>query len=314
MSPACVEPQIIPVRDYDLAATLACGQAFRWRASESGKVESLALRGESVATSARSASGSTWTGVIAGRWVRLRQAEEGIVFQTAPPSSDDAPLRHYLQTEIDLAAVLASFPDDEPMRAAMTACRGLRLLRQEPWECLASFILSSTKQIVQIQQIVALLCARFGERLVVPPSHEPAFDFPSVERIAACTEQELRDCKMGFRAPNLLRTAKMIVAGEVDLLRLHSLTVEEARAELLKFPGVGNKIANCVLLFAYGFQQAFPVDVWVMKALRELYFPKRRVSEKRIARFTATHFGPNAGYAQQYLFHYMRTRDRGLED
>jgi N-glycosylase/DNA lyase len=71
---------------------------------------------------------------------------------------------------------------------------------------------------------------------------------------------------------------------------------------------VGNKIANCVLLFAYGLQQAFPVDVWVMKALRELYFPKRRVSEKRLARFTATHFGPNAGYAQQYLFHYMRTR------
>jgi N-glycosylase/DNA lyase len=199
------------------------------------------------------------------------------------------------------------------MRNSVTACRGLRLLRQEPWECLASFILSSTKQIVQIQQIVALLCERFGEKLIVPTGQEPMFDFPSVERIAACTEQELRDCKMGFRAPNLLRTAKMIVAGEVDLPRLHSLTVEEARAELLKFPGVGHKIANCVLLFAYGFQQAFPVDVWVMKALRELYFPKRRVSEKRIARFTATHFGLNAGYAQQYLFHYMRMQaGRGL--
>ena len=276
---------LIPVCDYDLVATLACGQAFRWRERE-----------------------GWWPGVIAGRWVRLRQTEEGIVFQTATPLTDDVPLRHYLQTEIDFASVLASFPDDEPMRAATAACRGLRLLRQEPWECLASFILSSTKQIVQIQQIVALLCERFGARLAVPPGHEPMFDFPSVERIAACTEQELRDCKMGFRAPNLLRTAKMIVADEVNLHRLHTLTVEEARAELLKFPGVGNKIANCVLLFAYGFQQAFPVDVWVMKALRELYFPKRRVSEKRIARFTATHFGPNAGYAQQYLFHYMRTR------
>ena len=305
MSLLCGEPQIIPVRDYDLAATLGCGQAFRWRACQVG---SLALRGELVPTSARSASGTTWASVIAGRWVQLQQTEEGIAFQTATPVSDDISLRHYLQTEIDLAAVLSSFPDDEPMRAAAAACRGLRLLRQEPWECLASFILSSTKQIVQIQQIVALLCERFGARLAVPPGHEPMFDFPSVERIAACTEQELRDCKMGFRAPNLLRTAKMIVASEVDLHRLHALTVEEARAELLKFPGVGNKIANCVLLFAYGFQQAFPVDVWVMKALRELYFPKRRASEKRIARFTATHFGPNAGYAQQYLFHYMRTR------
>ena len=283
--PANGELQIIPVRDYDLAATLACGQAFRWRERA-----------------------GWWPGVIAGRWVRLRQSEEGLVFQTATPASDAAPLRHYLQTEIDLAPVLLSFPDDEPMRAAVASCRGLRLLRQEPWECLASFIFSSTKQIVQIQQIVALLCERVGTPLIVPPGHELAFAFPSVEKIAACTEQELRDCKMGFRAPNLLRTAKMIVAGEVDLARLHALTVEEARAELIKFPGVGNKIANCVLLFAYGFQQAFPVDVWVMKALRELYFPKRRVSEKRIARFTATHFGPNAGYAQQYLFHYMRTR------
>src|SRR5438552_13584616 len=113
---------------------------------------------------------------------------------------------------------------------------------------------------------------------------------------------------MGFRAPNLLKTARMISAGEVDLARLGQLSVEEARDELCRLPGVGNKIANCVLLFAYGFQEAFPVDVWVMKALRQLYFPKRRPSPRRLLRFTATHFGSNAGYAQQYLFHYMRNR------
>ena len=113
---------------------------------------------------------------------------------------------------------------------------------------------------------------------------------------------------MGFRAPNLLRTAKIISSGGLNLQSLATRTLDDARAELLKLPGVGNKIANCVLLFACGFQQAFPLDVWVMKALRQLYFPKRRVRAKRLARFTATHFGPNAGYAQQYLFHYMRTR------
>jgi N-glycosylase/DNA lyase len=134
-----------------------------------------------------------------------------------------------------------------------------------------------------------------------------------VDRLALCSESDLRACKMGFRAPNLLRTAKMIAAGEVNLPSLQSHPMDEALTELLKFPGVGPKIANCVLLFAYGFPQAFPVDVWVMKALRELYFPQRRVSEKRLARFTATHFGPNAGYAQQYLFHYMRTGRREVE-
>jgi N-glycosylase/DNA lyase len=276
---------IFPVRDYDLAATLASGQAFRWRERD-----------------------GAWESIAGGRWVRLRQIEDGIIAQTAVPVGEWTWLSDYLQIQLDFSSVLLSFPDDEPMRLAVTACRGLRLLRQEPWECLASFILSSTKQIVQIQQIVALLCERFGAPVVVPAGHEPAFAFPAAERLAACAEHDLRGCKMGFRAPNLLRTAKMITAGEVNLQSLHTRSLDEARNELLKLPGVGNKIANCVLLFAYDFQQAFPVDVWVMKALRELYFPKRRVGIKRLERFVATHFGTNAGYAQQYLFHYMRTR------
>ena len=284
----------IPVRqhDYYLAATLASGQAFRWKKC-----------------------GDAWEGTVGARWVRLQQTTDGLAVETAGTATgaDWQWLARYLQTDVDLAAVARTFPDDEPMRRAVASCPGLRLLRQEPWECLASFILSSTKQIVQIQQIIALLCARFGEPLVVPPGHEPAFAFPTVERLARCSESDLRACKMGFRAPNLLRTAKMIAAGEVNLPSLHTRTVGEALHELLKFPGVGPKIANCVLLFAYGFPQAFPVDVWIMKALRELYFPKRRVSEKRIARFAATHFGPHAGYAQQYLFHYMRTGRKEVE-
>lgn len=275
----------LPAPDYDLAATLTSGQAFRWQSREGG-----------------------WESVVAGRWLRLQVEHDDIIARTVVDPGDWAWLTHYLQTGVDLDTVISSFPDDEPMRRAVAACRGLRLLRQDPWECLASFILSSTKQIVQIQQIVALLCERFGEPLPVPRGHEPAFSFPSAAVLAACSESGLRDCKMGFRAPNLLRTAQMISGGEIDLARVGTLPVVEAREELKRLPGVGDKIANCVLLFAYGFQQAFPVDVWVMKALRQLYFPGRRPSAKRLARFVTTHFGVNAGYAQQYLFHYMRTR------
>ena len=115
---------------------------------------------------------------------------------------------------------------------------------------------------------------------------------------------------MGFRAPNLLATARAVAEGNINLKSLETKSVQEARGELLKLPGVGNKIANCVLLFAYGFQAAFPVDVWVLKALRQLYFPKRRPNPKRLLRFTASHFGPNAGYAQQYLFHYIRRQSQ----
>ena len=293
-NPARVIEWLLPVTNYALRETLASGQAFRWRELD-----------------------GAWEGVVANRWVRLRVAAAGTGIQVQTMADSRSAehcsarsdwLDHYLQTRVDLGEIIATFPDDAPMRASVAACPGLRLLRQEPWECLASFILSSTKQIVQIQQIVALLCERFGARLDVPAGHAPVFGFPTADVIAALNETALRDCKMGFRAPYLLGTARMVSDGTVDLSRLASLSVTEARAELLRFPGVGRKIADCVLLFAYGFQDAFPVDVWVRKALQQLYFPRRRASEKRLAHFATTHFGPNAGYAQQYLFHYMRTR------
>ena len=149
---------------------------------------------------------------------------------------------------------------------------------------------------------------RYGEQVPVPAGEPPAYAFPSPARLASTSEAELRDCTMGFRAPYLLATARTIAAGHLDLERLRNMPVTGARAELLTLPGVGPKIADCVLLLAYGFQAAFPIDVWVMKALRQLYFPRRRPSPVRLQRFTETYFGCNAGYAQQYLFHYVRVK------
>jgi N-glycosylase/DNA lyase len=276
---------LIPTRDYDLAATLTSGQAFRWTQRD-----------------------GAWEGVVGARWVRLRARADGIEVETAAPVEDWSWLRQYLQSDVELGLITRTFPDDDAMRASVAACRGLRLLRQDPWECLASFILSSTKQIVQIQQIVGLLCVRFGDPLVIPPGRGTVHSFPAAEQLALRSEAELRACKMGFRAPNLLATARRVAAGELNLQSLGALSAADARAALIELPGVGEKIANCVLLFAYGFQQAFPVDVWVQKAIRQLYFPKRRPTPQRLRRFVDIYFGPNAGYAQQYLFHYMRTR------
>src|SRR6266568_3390526 len=257
--------RVFPVRDYDLAATLTSGQVFRWQGS-----------------------GQSWTGVIGTHWVHLNSDRFLIAAQTAAPVRDWQWLVDYLQLDSNFTEVLLTFPDDQPMRAAVSACRGLRLLRQDPWECLASFILSSTKQIVQIQQIISLLCARFGEPLLAPPPFAPVQAFPTAQRLARATEAELLACKMGFRAPYLLATARAIAGGEFDPARLHQLPVDIARHELMQLPGVGRKIADCVLLFAYGFQSAFPVDVWIAKALRQLYFPRRRVSLQRLHRFAAT--------------------------
>lgn len=283
----CVESsaKTFVVRDYDLGATLTSGQAFRWRPWA-----------------------ESWIGILHGRWVRLVPTQSSITAETAEPVDDWSWLTHYLQLDLDLTAVLQTFPEDLPMQTAVAACRGLRLLRQDPWECLASFILSSTKQISQIQQIISLLCERYGQPVPVGPGHAPGYTFPAPRRLAALSEPELRACKMGFRAPFLLSAARKVAEGKLNLNTLEQMPLEAARAELLNLEGVGRKISDCVLLFAFGHRTAFPVDVWIVKALRQLYFPRRRVNLPRLQKFAATHFGTNAGYAQQYLFHYARSQ------
>ncbi len=308
---------VFTVRDYDLAATLGCGQAFRWE-WRNDRWHGVVGR-NAVALEQRESDGGrdgSGTGVSPvsfdshGRDARattpFNATPTVILARTSQPQTDWRWLEDYLQIHVDLRAILATFPNDAPMRQAIASCRGLRLLRQDPWECLASFILSSTKQIIQIRQIVARLCARHGQTLTGLAGEPATFAFPTAERVAALNESQLRDCKMGFRAPYLLAAARKVAAGELDLSGLGRLELSEARARLLELPGVGPKIADCVLLFASGFPAAFPVDVWVMRALQQSYFQNRPVPLASLREFSATHFGPHGGYAQQYLFHSLR--------
>lgn len=275
---------ILTTSEYDLDATLACGQAFGWERDADG-----------------------WTGVIQGRWVRLASVADGIKVHLAETSRDLVWLSGYLRTNVNIREVVATFPkDDEHLRDAVRMCAGLRLVRQDPWECLASFILSSTKQIVQIRQIVRALCERYGTAVVIPRGEASRFSFPTATQLAALSETDLRACKMGFRAPYLLAAARCVTSGEINLESVGSMKLSQAREELMKLDGVGEKIADCVLLFAYGFPTAFPVDVWVRRVLSQFYFRGRNVKPDRLRRFIERHFGPNAGYAQQYLFHHVR--------
>lgn len=273
------------VQDYHLDFTLDSGQAFRWRRH-----------------------GEAWEGAVGGRWVRLQAGPQRLEASTAAPVPGWDWLADYLQVEARLGAILESFPADDLMRRAIEACRGLRLLRQDPWECLASFLLSSTKQIVQIRQMVELLCRRYGDPLAVPPGTEPMNAFPTAARLAACSEKELRECKLGFRAPYLRETARWVAENGEAFGHLAGLPLAQAREQLVQLPGVGEKIAECVLLFAFGMSSAFPIDVWIARGLGRHYFPGRRVSARRLREFAAGYFGPHAGYAQQYLFHYLRTQ------
>lgn len=273
-----------PANDYNLDATLVCGQAFRWERRD-----------------------GAWTGIVGHRWVRLSSNGGVLTAETAQAQRDWTWLEEYLQLGLDLQKVLATFPPDPPLQQAVAACRGLRLLRQDPWECLASFLLSSTKQIVQIRDVIRRLCEGHGEPVVVPPGEPPGFAFPTASRLAVLCEADLRQCRMGFRAPHLLAAARAAAEGALDLPQLARLPLVEARSRLMQLRGVGPKIADCVLLFGCGHARAFPIDVWVERALREIRFPKRRVSARALREFADSHFGPHAGYAQQYLFHHIRT-------
>ncbi len=271
---------------FHLQHTLESGQAFRWRREPDG----------------------SYRGVVGRHIVRAAQAGDALTLEGAPA----VVLEDYFQLRADLAAIVRTFPDDAHMRRAAEFCRGMRLLRQDPWECLASFICSSTKQIAHIRQIVACLCREFGEAIAANGCTD--FAFPAFGVLARATEDRLRACKTGFRARYLLAAARMIEAGEVRLEAVGGMDYPRAVEELTKIPGVGPKIADCALLFAWGRQEAFPMDVWIERALRRLYFPRgRRVTRRRLVEFHRRHFGPYAGYAQQYLFHYVRNNPSVLE-
>ena len=243
--------------------------------------------------------------------------------------------RRYFALDHPLPEIYASFPDDPAMAAALAFCRGMRIVRQPLWECTATFITSSMKQVAHIAQISHTLRRRFGKRvewkqdvaenspqsargpmpaiLPTPPISTDLFTYPTPEALAALKEEDLRACALGYRAKLLLGAARAVASGEVDLEVIARMPDDEARAALCRLPGVGVKVANCALLFAFERLRAFPIDVWIERVLRETYFPKkRRITAKKLGEFSANYFGDYGGYAQQYLFHHARkTRARG---
>ncbi|HEY2139474.1 MAG TPA: DNA glycosylase, partial [Chthoniobacterales bacterium] len=214
-------------------------------------------------------------------------------------------IARYFSLDHPLAAICGSFPRDPAMTAARDFCAGLRLIRQPLWECLATFITSSMKQVAHIRQISLTLRRLYGEPRQIL-RHE-IFSFPSAKRMSDLTEQELRACALGYRAKNLLATARLVASGEANLEAWSKLPDDALRAKLCELPGVGAKVANCVMLFAYERLRAFPIDVWIERVLRQQYFPrKRKLTPQQLRAFCDDYFGEHGGYAQQYLFHHAR--------
>jgi N-glycosylase/DNA lyase len=241
-------------------------------------------------------------GAIGPNAVYVEQRDGRLFFTGASAKA----IASYFSLDHPLAEICAAFPRDPAMTAARDFCRGLRIIRQPRWECLATFICSSMKQVAHIRQISLALRKRFGTEKMIYVTH--VYAFPSAERLARSSERELRKCALGYRAKNLLATARLVANGEADLEAWTKLPDDKLRARLCELPGVGAKVANCVMLFAYERLRAFPIDVWIERVLKQQYFPRRRkVSAPQLRAFCDEYFGEHGGYAQQYLFHHART-------
>ena len=268
----------------DLAATLESGQAHRWRRD-----------------------GDWFSGVVRGNFIKIRQVESRIEFHSQPwPEASLTSLLHsYFRLDDNIDEVYAEICRDPRVAEMVDRYRGLRLLRIEPWECLVSFICSANSNIPRIHQNMEKLAESFGEPIAMDGQVRHAFPTPS--QLAEAGEAELRRLGLGFRAPYVDKATIMVLEGRLNLADLVRVPYLEAKAKLMECPGIGPKVADCIAVFSLEKLEAFPIDVWVRRALGEWYFPGQKPPPDRVMlEWAQGRFGRYGGYAQQYLFHGRR--------
>ncbi|MDD1677277.1 MAG: 8-oxoguanine DNA glycosylase [Methanomicrobiales archaeon] len=270
--------QIDRSQAFSLDHTLSCGQVFRWERSA-----------------------DWWYGVVGSTPLRVRQDGRKIRFSGA----DREFVEWYFSLDLNLRDVISTISLDPVVKDAVRRCRGLRIVRQQPWECLASYIGATYSNIPMVRRRVELLSAEFGEAQEF--EGKKVYGFPPPEKIAEASIEALTCCKMGYRAPYLKKTAIKVMDDPAWEDRIQSLPYREARKELQEFDGIGKKAADCVLLFAFQKYESFPVDVWIHRIMQKNYgqgSPGALTDRgyEQIGMFAREYFGKYAGYAQEYLY------------
>lgn len=272
--------------------TLCCGQVFRW--------DKL---------------GGWWYGVARDKVFKIRQVKDKFEYANI----DQRFVEHYFALDEDLERILDSINKDPHINKAIEQYWGLRIIRQDPWECLISYICATYKSIPAIRHMLNNMARKFGEK--VNYDGREFYTFPEPERLCDASEIDLASCGLGYRAKYVLATTKRVCQEGFDLETLKKLPYLEAKKQLMEFPGVGAKVADCVSLFALGKTEAFPVDVWVKRVILNRYSEKlpaklyQKLSShdslsssdyEQLNTFGRSYFGKYAGYAQEYLYHWER--------
>ncbi len=298
--------ELIVDRPVDLEASLLGGQAHRWRPETPDENPETEL----------AESGIIWySGVLRGNFIRIRQiTPQRMEFHSAPwPEAAVIPLlQSYFRMDDDLDSIHAQICQDERVAAMADRYPGLRILRQEPWECLVAYICSANSNIKRIHQVLENIAGACGDPIDLKGIRRYAFPRPA--DLAAAGEAELRRLGLGFRAPYVDRAAQEVASGDLDLNALVRLPYAPAKERLLECYGIGSKIADCIAVFSLEKLEAFPIDVWVRRALGEWYFPGQKTPpDRELLAWAQSYFGPYAGYAQQYLFHGRRLEKQTVE-
>lgn len=265
------EVELIPNDDFDLEKIFECGQCFRWNKDENGD----------------------YIGVAMGKAAKIRQENDSIFISGTTDDFKNIWF-DYFDLGKNYSELRNSLCVDDYMTSATEYGAGIRILNQDRWEALCSFIISQCNNIPRIKKIVETLCSHFGDETELDRSIY--YTFPSAERIAKLSETDLAPLRCGYRAPYIIGAAQAVDSGILDLEALSNVTLEEARKELKTLNGVGDKVANCAILFSLRIEDAFPIDIWMKKAIQEHYGGKLDTGI----------FGGHSGLAQQYMFYYQR--------
>lgn len=260
---------IADITSFDIEQTLDCGQCFRWN-----KIAE-----------------NTYQGTAYGKSLTISQNENTVCLYNCTEEDFNNIWYKYFDFGTDYDKIRKELAQIHPiLNEAQQYAPGIRILNQEPWEALCSFIISQNNNIPRIKGIINRLCENFGKQL-----ENGEYTFPSAEDLSKLTADDLAPLRSGFRAKYIIDACQKVASGEVDLNAVKQMPVDEARKELIKIKGVGAKVADCTMLYGMGKKECFPLDVWMKRAMAVL-FPE----------LTPESFGENAGIAQQYIFHYSR--------
>lgn len=266
------------LEDFDLKQLCLSGQVFRW-----------------------SECGNGYLGVVEDKQVLAVQDGNGLILTSNHPIDRDF-WANYFDMNTDYSEIKSFLCKDDKLNHAIKSAPGMRILRQDPYETIISFIVSANNNVKRISGIIERLSAKYGERK--EGLFGSYYAFPSAEALADADESDLRACGLGYRTPYIKNTASKLCSG-FDIGIIKNMKYDEAKKYLFQLPGVGPKVAECILLYGYGFVDAFPIDVWISRLMRELYLNENSTRQE-IENYASEHFGKYGGIAQQYLFYYGR--------